>query len=50
MIACDNTACPVGWYHLNGLKLKKVPTGKRLSEMPCSDTMFEAYKVINKKF
>ena len=30
MIACDNAACPVGWYHLKCLKLKKMPTGKWL--------------------
>ena len=28
MIACDNEQCKIGWFHINCLRIEKVPRGK----------------------
>ena len=28
MIACDNEQCKIGWFHINFLRIEKVPRGK----------------------
>jgi hypothetical protein len=41
MVACDNEACPIEWFHLVCVNLEKPPTGRQ--KWWCSDACKETY-------